>query len=186
MNRKILLVLLMMGVVFAMSVMACTTLIVTKGASVDGSVFVGHSDDDHFMDQRIVYVPAKDYPAGAKRKVYASAVAVGEFHEFNSFFYPRIVDGFRAPAYASDEYPLTIPLGEIPQVAHTYAYFDGNYGIMNEHQLMFGECTNGSKVTLDPLPGVRLFYSSELSRVALERCRTAREAVELMGELIDT
>jgi len=186
MNRKILFVILLMGVVFTMSVMACTTLIVTKGASLDGSMFVGHSDDDHFMDQRIVYVPAKDHPAGSKRKVYATAAAVGEFPQFNTFFYPRLVDGFRAPAYDSNEYPLTIPLGEIPQVAHTYAYFDGNYGIMNEHQLMFGECTNGSKATLDPLPGVRLFYSSELSRVALERCQTAREAVELMGQLIDT
>ena len=83
---------------------------------------------------------------------------------------------------------------EIPQVAHTYAYFDGNYGIVNEHNLMIGECTNGAKyephyVTAEQAAETdghrRLFYSSELSRVALERCRTAREAIALIGELID-
>jgi hypothetical protein len=26
-----------------------------------------------------------------------------------------------------------------------YAYFDGNYWIMNEHNLMMGECTNSTK-----------------------------------------
>ena len=57
---------------------------------------------------------------------------------------------------------------------------------MNEHQLMFGECTDGVRQNLDPEPGKRIFYSSELSRVALERCRTAREAVRLMGNLLET
>ncbi len=64
----------------------------------------------------------------------------------------------------------------IPQVAHTYAYFDGSYGIMNEHQLMFGELANGAKVQIGPEPGRRIFYSSELSSCS-ERCKTAREAV---------
>ena len=70
-------------------------------------------------------------------------------------------------------------------MAHTYAYFDANYGIMNEHQLSIGECTNKAKVDPEPEPGKRIFYSSELSRVALERCKTAREAIKLMGELIE-
>jgi len=186
MREKFWLVSLVFCLVLTTSIMACTTMIVTKGASIDGSMFVAHSDDDELMDNRIIYVPAKDYPEGAKRKVYATGAALGDFPQFNTFGYPRIVDELRAPGYASDDYPLTIPLGEIPQVAHTYAYFDGNYGIMNEHQLMFGECTNGAKVTLDPVPGKLLFYSAELSRVALERCKTAREAVEIMSELIDT
>ena len=57
---------------------------------------------------------------------------------------------------------------------------------MNEHGLMFGECTNGAHISNPPKVGKRLFYSAELSRVALERCKTAREAVELIGNLIDT
>lgn len=56
---------------------------------------------------------------------------------------------------------------------------------MNEHQLSIGECTDKAKVHPEPEPGKRIFYSAELSRVALERCKTAREAVKLMGELIE-
>jgi hypothetical protein len=43
-------------------------MIVTKDASTDGSVFVAHSDDDDLSDQSIVYVPAKNYPRGAKER----------------------------------------------------------------------------------------------------------------------
>ncbi|MBN1829151.1 MAG: C69 family dipeptidase, partial [Deltaproteobacteria bacterium] len=78
-----------------------------------------------------------------------------------------------------------VALGFIPQASHTYAYFDANYGIMNEHQLSIGECTDKAKVHPEPEPGKRIFYSSELSRVALERCKTARDSVKLMGELIE-
>ncbi len=162
---------------------SCTTMLVTKGATTDGSVIVSHSDDNDLMDQRIIYVPAMDHEDGAVRSVYCSAAAVGEFPQYGSLMYPRMVTDERGPGYQGEK--PSVPLGTIPQVSHTYAYFDGNYGIMNEHQLMFGECTNGANVTADPEPGKRIFYSAELSRVALERCRTAREAIALMGSLIE-
>jgi len=165
---------------------ACTTMVFTPGATVDGSMIVTHSDDNEMSDQRFVYVPARDWPAGSMRPVYPSACAVGDLRRYNSFNYPRLVAPERAGAYDTPDYPRSIPVGFIPQAAHTYAYFDGAYGIMNEHQLMFGECTDGSKTDKSlPEAGKRLFYSAELSRVALERCRKAREAVELMGALID-
>ncbi len=156
----------------------CTTTIVTKGASADGSVIVSHSDDDELGDQRVVYVPAMDHKPGSKRPVYWSANAFG-------YSVRRLVTDDRGPAYNTSDYPKTRILGYIDQVPHTYAYIDGNYGIMNEHQLMIGECTNGSKIELKAKPGKRIFYSAELSRVALERCKTAREAIKLMGNLID-
>ena len=163
----------------------CTTTIVTKGASADGTVMVSHSDDNDLGDQAIVYVPARDWPKGALRAVYDSAVAVQENPATNTFLVPRLSDSKRAPGYNHPDTPHTVPLGFIPQVRHTFAYIDGNYGIMNEHGLMFGECTDGAHNTCTAEPGKRIFYSSELSRVALERCKTAREAIELMGDLIE-
>ncbi|MDR2573065.1 MAG: C69 family dipeptidase [Desulfovibrio sp.] len=165
---------------------SCTTMIVTGEASADGSVMVAHSDDNDLGDQSIVYVPARDWPDGSLRPVYPSAVANGDIPRYKAFLVPRLVDGKRTPGYAHPGKAKTVPVGYIPQVKHTYAYLDGNYGIVNEHGLMFGECTDGSFVTNGPEEGKRIFYSAELSRVALERTRTAREAIRLMGELIET
>ena len=39
----------------------CTAILVTKGASEDGSCFVAQSADDEFSDQRIIYVPSKNH-----------------------------------------------------------------------------------------------------------------------------
>jgi dipeptidase len=158
---------------------ACTTILATKGATADGSVIVSHSDDDELGDQRIIYVPARDHEPGSKRPVYYDACA------FEAVTV-RYVGTNRGPGYDTPGLPKTEPLGYIDQAPHTYAYFDGNYGIMNEHQLMFGECTSGAKIDLKPEKGKRIFYSAELSRVALERCTTARDAIKLMGGLIDT
>ncbi len=166
---------------------ACTTLLITPGASADHSMYVTHSNDAGLSDPSIVYVPAKDHPAGSRRPVYPSAIAWDELPSHNCFNTPRLVDPERAPGYAYQNEKPTIPLGWIPEVEHTYAYIDTDYGVMNEHGLMFGECTNNSRSYSMPAdPGSGLFYSSELSRVALERCRTAREAVTLIGNLIDT
>ena len=165
---------------------ACTTILVTKGASADGSVFVAHSDDSELFDQRLVYVPAADHEPGSLRPVYYDAAALGDRPEYHGYTHCRYVGNERGPTYVDSAGPQSIPLGYIPQVGHTYAYFDGSYGIMNEHQLMFGECTDGAKLQLEPEPGRRIFYSAELSRVAAERCTTARDAVLLIGRLIET
>ncbi len=180
---------LIVSVVFlfsSVSAFACTTILVTKEATEDGSVFVAHSDDSELFDQRLVYVPAADHEPGSLRPVYYDASALGDKPEYHGYTLRRYVGTHRGPTYVDLDQPQSIPLGHIPQVEHTYAYFDGSYGIMNEHQLMFGECTDGTKIQPDPVPGTLIFYSAELSRVAAERCTTAREAVELIGELIET
>lgn len=171
-------VLLLIGAILGSPLFACTTLIVGKDASKDGSVIVAHSDDDELLDQRVIYVPAMDHPPGAKRPVYVDPAAFGGSNV-------RYVGGSRGPGYVDKKLSATQPIGYIDQVPHTYAYFDGNYAIMNEHQLVFGECTNGAKFQPKPELDQRIFYSAELSRVAAERCTSAREAIALMGRLIE-
>ena len=166
---------------------ACTIVLVTKGASADGSVMVAHSDDGFGGDTNVVFVPAKNHPKGSFRPVYPSSAACGEIPEYNCYDVPHLVAPERGDGYTFPGEPLTKPVGYIPQVEHTFAYLDGNYSVVNEHGLMLGECTDTS-AHLREVPyqaGGGIFYSSELGAVALERCKTAREAIELMGALID-
>ena len=164
----------------------CTTMIITKGAMADGSMVVTHSDDDELGDQAIIRVPAQDHGPGALREVFRE-----------HYLHPRVATSQRGPCYREPQGPTPSwakPIGHIPQPAHTHAYFDGNYGIVNEHNVMMGECTNGAKYEPQAVSAAdaaargvhpRLLYSQELSRIALERCTSAREAVTTMGELID-
>ena len=184
MRRGFLLLFLAFFFMFGQASFACTTTIVGKGASLDGSVMVSHSDDG-LNDGSVIYVPAMDHKPGSMRAVFYSHAALGFKPEWGATVSHRIVTPDRGPGYDKKGAPPCVPLGYIPQVSHTYAYLDANYGIMNEHQVSIGECTDKAKVHPEPEPGKRIFYSSELSRVALERTRTAREAVRLMGRLIE-
>ena len=69
------------------------------------------------------------------------------------------------------------PLCEIPEAPHTYSVV----GNMNEHQLVIGETTWGGREELYGDAGID--YGS-LIYIALERCRTAREAIQLMTSLV--
>ena len=69
------------------------------------------------------------------------------------------------------------PLCTIPQVAHTYNVV----GNMNEHQLTIGETTWGGRSELEIGEGID--YGS-LIYIALERCKTAREAIKCMTDLV--
>lgn len=124
---------------------ACTNLIVTKGASADGSNIITYAADSHQLYGFLNYMPAADYPEGAMMSVY----------EWDTGRY----------------------LGEIPQARHTYAVV----GNMNEHQLAIGETTYGGREYIDSTAMVD--YGS-LIYIALQRCRTAREAIVLIDELM--
>ncbi|MGE5340004.1 MAG: dipeptidase [Candidatus Omnitrophota bacterium] len=167
---------------------ACTIMIVGKEASTDGSVIISHTDDG-LTDGRVIYVPARKWdlslPDENKRPVYYDNASLGSNLTYNSTDIRRYIGNYRGPGYQtqSEGYAESRPIGYIDQVAETYAYFDSSYGIMNEHNLMISECTCGAKVHPEP-DKKRLFYSAELSRVALERCQTAPEALKLIAELI--
>jgi dipeptidase len=69
-------------------------------------------------------------------------------------------------------------LGRIPQLSHTYSVV----GNMNEHQVAIGETTYGGRSELRDSTAI-IDYGS-LMYIALQRARTAREAINLMGELV--
>ncbi len=52
------------------SIFACTNLLVTKGASVDGSNLISYAADSHTLYGELYHWPAATYPAGTKLKVY--------------------------------------------------------------------------------------------------------------------
>ena len=184
MKRMALLGILFIAVAISLPAWACTVTLTGKKATLDGSVMVSHSDDG-LSDARMIYVPAMNHKPGSLRPVFYAHYALDYKPQWGASETQRMMTRDRGPGYDTPGVPPSIPLGYIPQVPHTYAYFDTNYGIMNEHQLSIGECTDKAKVHPEPEAGKRIFYSAELSRVALERSRTAREAVKLMGELIE-
>ena len=70
-------------------------------------------------------------------------------------------------------------LGQIPQVAHTYNVV----GNMNEFQVAIGETTYGGLSVLSSQKGAIIDYGS-LMYLALQRSKTDREAIKVMGDLV--
>lgn len=137
---------------------SCTSIMVGKKASVDGSVITTHACDGNYR-QWVNIVPRKQNKKDAMRPVYW-----GNLHT---------------------ETPLDmkgkVQKGEIPDVAETYSYMNVAYPCINEKQLAMGETTIGGRDTLKNKKG--LFVIEELQSIAFERCTTAREAIKLMGDL---
>lgn len=71
------------------------------------------------------------------------------------------------------------PLGQIPQVEYTYQ----TIGFMNEHQLAIGESTFGGRPELVDTTGI-MDYAA-LMFIALQRAKTAREAIKVIAELVE-
>ena len=77
--------------------------------------------------------------------------------------------------------------GEIPQISHTYQYKTEGYSVMNEHHV--GLCESTCKGIFDANTGwgnKGLLNIVDLSQLALERSTTAKEAVQIMGNLATT
>ena len=127
---------------------ACTNVLVTKGASVDGSNMISYAADSHQLYGELYYAPAGVWNAGDMRKI----------NEWDTGKY----------------------LGEIPQAARTYQ----RVGNMNEHQLIIAETTYGGRHELEDPKGI-MDYGS-LIYIALERAKTAREAIDVIVDLANT
>ena len=138
---------------------ACTSIMVGRKASADGSVMTSHTCDSKYRTWMQSVAP-KDYPRDTVMSVYR-----GRMHTE----YPGSLDGMKET-------------GQIPQARHTYRFLDTAYPCLNEKQLAIGETTYTGRDTMVNKDG--MFMIEELERIVLERCSTAREAITLMGKLI--
>ena len=141
--------------------MSCTSIMVGRKASADGSVMTSHTCDSWYRTWMQI-VPARDYERDTVTAIYE-----GRMHTQS----------------AQDSTKL-YRRGVIPQVRHTFRYLDTAYPCLNEKQLAIGETTVSGRDTLQNKKG--MFMVEELERIALERCSTAREAIRLMGDLVKT
>jgi dipeptidase len=78
-----------------------------------------------------------------------------------------------------------VELGEVPQVESTFSYYEAVYGVMNEHQVGISESTCSAVYAANGKHngGKALLSVNALSQIAMERASTAREAVQIMGDL---
>ena len=137
----------------------CTSIMVGKKATTDGSVITSHTCDGRYRTW-MRWESAADHEKGEMYKVYK-----GTMHTEDPF----------------DNRKVELA-GEIPQVEHTYSYLNTAYPCLNEKHLAIGETTFSGPDTLVNKDG--MFMIEELERVALMRCDNARDAIQLIGKLI--
>ena len=127
---------------------ACSNVLVTKGASTDGSNMISYAADSHQLYGELYFKKAGTWKPGDMRRI--------------------------------DEWDTGKHLGYIPEIANTYQ----RVGNMNEHQLIIAETTYGGRPELEDPKGI-MDYGS-LIYVALERAKTAREAIKVIVDLANT
>ena len=135
----------MLTLVAVSSAVACTNLLVTKGASSDGATMVTYTCDGEFHPH-LEYAPAADHNPGDSIEIKSWRGQVR---------------------------------GKVAQVPHTYRVV----GMMNEHQLAISETTFGGREELENPDGILGYY--DLIQLALERAKTAREAITVITDLAE-
>jgi len=156
---------------------ACTTVLATPESTSDGSTISSHSNDgDGGVDPRLVRIPPADYKSGSMREIF-----------FAYELFPRYVGYARnVPEYfPKGNETIFESIGKIPQVPHTFAYFEETYGVINEKQVAISESTCSGVFGTSPAGqgGKAIMSVDTLSQLAMERASTAREAVALMGAM---
>ena len=138
----------------------CTTIMVGRLASTDGSVMTSHSCDGNYRTWLEIF-PHQKYEKGIMHSVYE-----GMLHTEESWDMTKVTKK-----------------GEIPEVAETYAFLNTAYPCLNEKQLAIGETTIYGRQELINEDG--MFYIEELEKIALQRCKTARDGIALIGKLAE-
>jgi dipeptidase len=138
---------------------SCTSIMVGRKASADGSVITSHTCDGNYRTWMNI-VPAAQYDRDTTT---------------------AIRDGLMHTEFIDDRSQWTVK-GTVPQARATFRFLNTSYPCFNEKQLGIGETTvTGRRELVNPRG---MFMIEELERLALERCTTAREAIRLMGDLV--
>ncbi len=144
---------------------SCTNIIIGREATVDGSVITSHTGCA--PDCRVHVVPAMTHPKGAMAPVFFGILdATVPFKTYGEV------------------------IGKIPQAEQTYRYFHSAYSHMNEHQLAIAESTMSQRPELevertDEFTPKQIMTIEQAQAFAMQRCKTAREAITLIGSLMD-
>lgn len=160
MKRMLTSLLVLLGLTQA--VLACTIIAAGKKATADGSIILSHTDCG--PNSRIVVVPAATHRPGELAGVHW---------------------GIQDPTRRLGD--LGEVLGTIPQVTRTFAYIHSAYSHLNEVQLGIAESTTAQRAELvaERGQGEGIMTIEQAQVFALQRCRKAREAVLLVGRLME-
>ena len=145
--RAILLTILYLLISSTFELFSCTSYLVTKGATVDGSSLISYAGDSHIRYGQLYFIPRSTWATGSKQTIYDRS--------------------------------SNKPLGQISLPEETYQVV----GFMNEYQVAIGESTFGGREELADSTGIIDWGS--LMFVALQRSKTAREAIKVMVELVE-
>lgn len=139
---------------------SCTSIMVGKKASADGSVMTSHTCDSYYRTW-VAVEPEATYEKDTTIAIYQDRLHT---------------------EFVNDATGLKLK-GYIPQASSTFSFLDTAYPCLNEKQLGIGETTiSGRKELVNPNG---MFMIEELEKVALQRCTTARQAITLIGELVE-
>ncbi|MCD7978134.1 MAG: C69 family dipeptidase [Tannerellaceae bacterium] len=140
---------------------SCTSIMVGKAATTDGSVITSHTCDGNYRTWMNI-VPAQTFEKDTTVGIYT-----GRMHT----------------EFVSDQSRVK-EVGTIPEAKATYQFLNTAYPCLNEKQLGIGETTiTGRKELVNPKG---MFMIEELQKIVLQRCTTARQAIQLIGELVAT
>ena len=170
---------LAMALVMMMSsAMACTSLGIGKDATADGSTIVTHTCDSCGDDFRMWIIPQMEGGEGITADIVMNGNTWGDWSD-----YPN-----------TKNYGGGMVVGEMAQPKDTHQYLHTNYSIINEKGVAMGESTCSIDRTTEYGQKVRELLNEgnngiidcyQAQHVGLRYADTAREAVEVMGALVD-
>jgi dipeptidase len=154
----------------------CTNTLVGKAATVDGST-IGSYCCDGAQYAKTVLIPGQKFRHGTMTPIYYRPYP-SSYSQYLQYLDQAVIKGY------------------IPQVRETYRYVsiqvyydDQHVGGMNEFGLTTGETTISARSGLRNPNGLLAAYTnykeSSLMTLALQRAKTAREAIQVMGSLAE-